>query len=419
MAQVNIGMGIVASVFVFILMVGLIATKDKNKRVKCMINIFLAHIIMLMTDVIAYMFQTQNDNSIYVALVMVNLSYFACYAWIYFYHQMVIIQLEEMMNVNRIYRKYVLWVCIIMCVLWFISNWTGFFFTFTMKGDFIYSKHHFLSQDVGAAMVVFDAMVAIVHRRKLGRRRTISICSFLFFAIILIWIDKMVGSAFPMYLGMTASSLMFYLFLYQERENIIKENAVEIEHLNREILISQLQPHFLVNTLTTINYLCDTDTDTTKKAIKEFTSYLRTNIDSLNNHELVPFESEYKNILSYMRLERLRYSERLIINTDGVTVTDFMMPTLILQPIVENAINHGVCKKVGGGTVFIITKEKSDCYEIIIKDNGVGFDTSEIPDRGGIANSIQRLDIMCSGKLEVFSEPELGTRVKIILPKIV
>lgn len=97
------------------------------------------------------------------------------------------------------------------------------------------------------------------------------------------------------------------------------------------------------------------------------------------------------------------------------------MPALSIQPLVENAIKHGLCKKDDGGTITIFTKECEDFFDVIISDDGVGFDTEKEPDDGrlhvGIQNVRQRLYSMCKAKMIIYSRPGEGTVVSVRLPK--
>lgn len=104
-----------------------------------------------------------------------------------------------------------------------------------------------------------------------------------------------------------------------------------------------------------------------------------------------------------------------------IETTEFMLPALSVQPLVENAVKHGICQKDDGGTVILTVREYSDCFEIIVSDNGVGFVTEqENNGKGthiGIRNVRQRLHIMCSADLEITSEPGKGTTSTICIPE--
>jgi len=119
-------------------------------------------------------------------------------------------------------------------------------------------------------------------------------------------------------------------------------------------------------------------------------------------------------------LEKLRFEERMQIVYD-INATGFKLPVLSLQPLVENAVAHGLFNKPGGGTVRIRTTETETEYTITIADNGAGFDIDALQNsgkkHGGIENVRNRIDDMCGGTLTVYSKPGIGTRVHIKIPK--
>lgn len=186
------------------------------------------------------------------------------------------------------------------------------------------------------------------------------------------------------------------------------------------IMLSQIQPHFLYNSLNSIYYLCDKDPKAARQAISDFSDYLRGNMDSLTRSAPVPFYRELKHLKNYLTLEKLRFDDTLEIVWD-IQTEDFMIPALTVQPLVENAVKHGICKSENGGTVTISTRECESCYEVEIRDDGAGFDPNEKPSDGkshvGIENVRSRLSKMCGADLEITSEKGKGTTAIIRIPK--
>jgi len=195
----------------------------------------------------------------------------------------------------------------------------------------------------------------------------------------------------------------------------------ENSKLKTEILLSQIQPHFLFNTLGAISHLC-TDAPEAKKAIVLFSRYLRGNIEVLSNEMLIPFEKEAEHAGMYLELEKLRFGDSLQITWD-LSCTDFMIPSLTLQPLVENAVRYGVRGNPdGSGTVQILSRDCQDHYEISVLDNGPGFNpenTKPVDGRShiGLENVKERLRVICNGQLQIQSVPGRGTQATIILPK--
>lgn len=184
--------------------------------------------------------------------------------------------------------------------------------------------------------------------------------------------------------------------------------------------VSQIQPHFLFNTLDTIYVLAGEDPDAARKAIAAFSRYLSTNLESLNRAEPVPIETEMEHVRTYLELERTTDPDRVAYRLD-VQAVGFMVPALSVQTLAENAVKHGIGAKVEGGTVRIRTRELPGEFTVEVSDNGVGFDPDALPADGkahiGIENTRARLAAMCGGSLEVASMREAGTRAVIHIPK--
>ena len=199
------------------------------------------------------------------------------------------------------------------------------------------------------------------------------------------------------------------------------ELGEELSELNTRLMISQIQPHFLYNALNSIKYLTKRDPKSAETAIVKFSNYLRANMDSLTQKEPIPVEKELEHVKNYAEIEKIRFGERLNIEFD-IQSTDFSVPPLTVQPIVENAIKHGVNQKPEGGTVYIKTCAGDSCRFIIIEDDGVGFDVNYIPDDGrshvGINNIKDRLKKLLGADVSIASVPGEGTRVEIRIPYI-
>ena len=205
------------------------------------------------------------------------------------------------------------------------------------------------------------------------------------------------------------------------------KEAIRYQQLQKElyesrvaIMVSQIQPHFLYNSLTSIAMMCSINPETAQEATITFAEYLRGNMDSLKQKMPVPFTKELEHLKKYLYIEKLRFGEDLNIEYD-IQATDFMLPQLSIQPLVENAVKHGVGMKREGGTVTIATRETETAYEVIVSDDGVGFDTETVKNDGrshvGMDNVRRRLDEMCGGKVEITSQIGQGTVSRVIIPK--
>ena len=195
---------------------------------------------------------------------------------------------------------------------------------------------------------------------------------------------------------------------------------LKLQESQISIMLSQIQPHFLYNTLNSIYQLCETNPMRARSMVNFFAEYLRNNLSTLEDPGLVSFETELAHIKTYLEIEKIRFEDTLEIEYD-IKCNDFYLPVLTVQPIVENAVKHGTSKKRGGGKVVISTEEDTKNYIIKVSDTGCGFDPSVSKNDGkshiGIKNVRQRLSHMCQGSLTIESEINVGTLATIRIPK--
>ncbi len=205
-----------------------------------------------------------------------------------------------------------------------------------------------------------------------------------------------------------------------ERKNA--ELKEELADINMRLMLSQIKPHFLYNALNTIKYLIKKDPKTAEQVVVKFSKYLRANMDSLTQKTPLPVEKELEHVANYTDIEKHRFGDRLNV-VYNIECNDFVILPLTIQPIVENAIKHGINQKAEGGTVTVRTYDDEKFYYVDISDDGVGYDVNKKPDGNdershiGINNIKVRLKEMLDATVEVESTVGVGTKVLIKIPK--
>ena len=191
----------------------------------------------------------------------------------------------------------------------------------------------------------------------------------------------------------------------------------ELKNSNIVLAVSQIRAHFIFNILNAISGMCKYDPERADETVVCFSRYLRTNIDIMQEDKPVNFHVALKHLEDYVTLEQIRFEDKVKFVKD-ITVNDFMIPLLVLQPIVENAIKHGVTPKSSGGTVILRTWKDEEYIYISIQDDGVGFDPDSLKDKTGVGlkNVRFRLEHMIDGKMTVESKIGEGTTVTIYIP---
>ena len=183
-------------------------------------------------------------------------------------------------------------------------------------------------------------------------------------------------------------------------------------------MISQIRPHFIYNTLGSIEQLCKIDPPKAGELVHNFAKYLRGNFGELDNPKPILISQEMEHVHHYISIENVRFPDMTFsfeMNSD-----DFHIPALTVQPIVENAIKHGLMKLQKGGVIRVATYETDTEYCISVEDDGVGFDTGALLDdrkHVGLRNIRERLKVMVNGTLEIESTVGVGTKVVVKIPK--
>ena len=214
---------------------------------------------------------------------------------------------------------------------------------------------------------------------------------------------------------MVSTSLFYYIWLHLQ---FVREHEHDLMAEQRiRIMMSQIRPHFLYNTLATIRALCRKDPEMAAETTEKLGSYLRQNLDSLGHDGLIPFDKELEHTKIYAEIEQVRF-DTIRIEYD-IRDNGFSVPSLTLQPLVENAIRHGVRVRAEG-LIRVSTQRTADGHEIVVEDNGKGFDMRELNELDeshiGIRNVKERLEKLCGGTLTIDSRPGEGTRAVIFVP---
>ena len=203
-----------------------------------------------------------------------------------------------------------------------------------------------------------------------------------------------------------------------EAERQIAEQEHQLTESRMAIMMSQIKPHFIYNTLGSIEQLCEVQPDAAAQLVHNFSKYLRGNLGELDNPAPIRISREMEHVRCYVSIEKTRFPD-ITVNFD-LQSEDFLLPALSVQPLVENAIKHGLMKLPEGGTVTVSTYETDTHYCVRVMDTGAGFDPATLrqDDRHvGLRNIRTRLETMCGGTLTVQSTPGLGTTVTIQIPR--
>ncbi len=287
------------------------------------------------------------------------------------------------------------------------------------------------------SVICLAMIVLLVLRYIKGDKNKKILCIFGILPMIAFLID-VVGTGLGLWQGGIVSEDVFILifvasliwllrFVPQNLNAAIRARELEAEKviLNAKLtesriatLISQIQPHFIYNTLGTIEQLCSTEPEAASKLVRNFSLYLRGNFSELDNVKPIRFSQEMEHVKHYTDIEQVRFPD-MTIQYDLRSV-EFLLPALSVQPLVENAIKHGLMGLEEGGVVTISAYETDGSYVVEVTDDGVGFDISAGYDESkhvGIKNIRARIEAMSGGTLTIESKVGSGTKATIEIPK--
>lgn len=207
----------------------------------------------------------------------------------------------------------------------------------------------------------------------------------------------------------------------------LRASAKKVRDMEIAFLRSQIKPHFLYNALNSIAELCVEEPRQAEELTLELSQYLRSSFDFKQLNSFTTLANELELVQAYVNIEKARFGSRLHVEYDVDTDPNILIPPLILQPLVENAIRHGLLSHVHGGKVRIIVKEKaSGVIRFIVEDNGSGMseekrkvllEPNEEQSGVGLWNISQRIKLLYGANIHIESSKGMGTKVSFDISK--
>ena len=304
-----------------------------------------------------------------------------------------------------------------------ITQFYPLLYRFDETNHYVRCDWFLLSQIIAFFGVALELTMLTRYRRCFDKDKLIVLYVYLLMPVTaLVWQSFFYGISLLQIMNTVSLMCLFTVDAFRQTRQLVQKER-ELNDMKIQVVLSQIKPHFMYNVLNTITYLCDKDALAAKKALYDFSMYLRGNLDSLTSRTLVPLDRELNLVERYLSLEKLRMGDELNIVYD-IEDNGYMLPPMTLEPFVENAVAHGLAKAAAGGTLSIRTRLGEQAHEITIRDDGVGFDPGSYHIGGegdhqsiGIENVRKRLWSMCKGTVTISSEKEKGTTVLICIPR--
>ena len=299
-----------------------------------------------------------------------------------------------------------------------IAQFTDAFYYVTADNRYFRGEWYALALLPLEAIMVLNVVLAIRWRKQLSRRYFIALLIYLLPMTVVLFVNMFLETEVFVVLCMALFALlMFVLILTDNMEQYMKQQR-EIANQRAGLMVLQMRPHFICNSMMGIYYLCDQDSQKAKQVILDFTTYLRKNFTALASENTIPFTEELEHTRAYLAVEQAQFEDTLFVDFD-TPHTLFRVPPLTLQPIVENAVKHGMRSTSEAIHISIVTRRSETASEIIVEDDGKGFAPADDNEPHiGLNNIRQRLELMCGGTLVISPREGGGTSAKVTIPII-
>lgn len=408
--------------------------KSRNDRLLSALIFNIA--LLLVSDCTALLLRGQPGKAIGF---LVRLSNFMVFILNYVLGYIAMQYIDNMLQENGsrvppVLKNGITAVCMLGSGIVIVSQFTDYLYTIGPDNFYARRPHYWVICVVAGILVVLLIACILTRYKQLPHSQAVSLLALfllttgafviqsMFYGISLVNISMAIGIVFLFVayeIDRMAYAAMQENILIADKLQIAQKEA-QIARQQTQIVLSQIQPHFLYNALSAISILCRRDPEKAKTAVDNLSDYLRTNLDSLRFEKLVSFHRELEHTNAYLAIEKFRFGDDLQIAYD-IQCDNFMMPSLSLQPLVENAVRHGLCGKEDGGTVTIRTEQTDSEYLVRVADDGVGFDPAAVSADGhshiGLENVRTRLQLLSNATLTITSVPGCGTEAVIHLPR--
>ncbi|MDF2596785.1 MAG: putative regulator of cell autolysis [Clostridia bacterium] len=306
----------------------------------------------------------------------------------------------------------------------------------------IFTEYLYIVVFIQMIYIIGILVKAVLHKRAYAIVMFSAICIFILTIIQDIFYYKGYGAISASYRFLYGHFIviiaMAFIQAMQEANThkkliLYNENLIEADRLKDKIMATemsflqaQIKPHFLYNALNAILNVCETDGKKAGGLIVDLAVYLRGSLEFNHLDKRVTIEKELEFIDTYFNIEKARFGQKIQCIKVVDCSADYQIPALILQPLVENAIRHGISKKINGGTVYIRIKQADEGVVFEVQDDGVGIEEKKLAmllsedrmdQRVGLINIQHRLLRLYGRGLDITSLVGGGTCVRLVIPE--
>ena len=302
-----------------------------------------------------------------------------------------------------------------------IAQFTTVFYYVTPDNHFYYGPWHPLLTVPIVAILLLNLVCLFRWRSRLSRKYSIAFLVYtlpmLLTLIIRMFYFDMLFTAFGNIICISLCAISMYAIIMMDQIDQNLRQQREIAHQRASVMVLQMRPHFIHNTMSSIYDLCGQDPKKAQQVTMDFNTYLRKNFTAIASDHTIPFSEELEHTRAYVAVEQAQFEDCLFVDYD-TPHTLFRLPPLTLQPIVENAVKHGMDPDAEPLRIAIQTREAETGSMITVSDNGPGYEPADDDaPHIALANIRQRLEMMCGGRLEILPREAGGTVVRVTIPQ--
>ena len=322
---------------------------------------------------------------------------------------------EEQINSVLLRAEIMMW-CVF-CIMLLATQLCDMFYYVSSDNQYYRGPLFPLMISPLAVIMIINTAALIIKRKKISKRFFLALLIYILptTILVLLYMFAAVDLVVSFWVFLCALT-MFALILTDNMKKYMHQQR-EIANQRANVMILQMRPHFIYNTMMGIYYLCGQDSQKAKQVTLDFTTYLRKNFDALASEDTVPFKDELEHTRAYLAVEKAQFEDSLFVSFD-TPHTLFRLPPLTLQPIVENSVKHGMAASDDPIHITIVTRQTDTTSEIIVEDDGPGFSSVDNNEPHiALKNIRERLKLMCKGTLEISPREGGGTSVKVTIPE--
>ena len=297
-----------------------------------------------------------------------------------------------------------------------VSQSTNVFYYVTPDNQFFRGSLWVLWLIPLVVIMILNITELFRKRKKLSKKYFIALLVYLLPMTVSIIVHMFLSVELFVVFGMVILALIMLSFILSDNIEQYTRQQQDIAHQRAEIMVLQMRPHFIYNSMMAIYYLCKLDADKAQQVTLDFTTYLRRNFAAIASENTVPFKDELEHTRAYLALEQAQFEDRIFVSFD-TKHTMFRVPPLTLQPLVENAVKHGMNPDGDPLSIFVTTRQIKGGSEIIVENDGPDFNPeSDNEPHIALKNIRERLEMMCKGKMDISPRTGGGTVVRVTIP---